>query len=221
MSAGQFDDAVEDVSPSLSVYTEEAHAIVELVTETEAGTDANTQAASFIMSAFTFARTRQEATATSAEEAEGGGAENDDDEEEEEDDAVYLQMESHLLGEGSLSAHSSAPADMSSKMNLSQSVRNDIVRSERTAEKKPSHTGRDDRATTEQVLDPRTRLILFRLLSKGFLSRIDGCLSTGRGRYRLHELSRALPRQVRKRTCTTPRIRRTRNMLLRSTRHRS
>lgn len=46
--------------------------------------------------------------------------------------------------------------------------------------KKKSHTGRDDRATVEQCLDPRTRLILFRMLSNGFLELIDGCLSTGK-----------------------------------------
>jgi len=38
-----------------------------------------------------------------------------------------------------------------SKVNLSQSVRNDIERSEKTLQKRASHTGRDDRATTEQV----------------------------------------------------------------------
>ncbi|KAL3817018.1 hypothetical protein ACHAXA_002930 [Cyclostephanos tholiformis] len=46
--------------------------------------------------------------------------------------------------------------------------------------KRKSHTGRDDRATSEQCLDPRTRLILFRMLSNGFLELIDGCLSTGK-----------------------------------------
>ena len=46
--------------------------------------------------------------------------------------------------------------------------------------KRTSHTGRDDRATSEQCLDPRTRLILFRMLSSGFLELIDGCLSTGK-----------------------------------------
>ncbi|EED94593.1 predicted protein, partial [Thalassiosira pseudonana CCMP1335] len=46
--------------------------------------------------------------------------------------------------------------------------------------KSSSHTGRDDRATSEQCLDPRTRLILFRMLSSGFLELIDGCLSTGK-----------------------------------------
>ena len=42
------------------------------------------------------------------------------------------------------------------------------------------HTGRDDRATTEQVLDPRTRLMLFKMLSSGYLSKINGCVSTGK-----------------------------------------
>lgn len=31
-----------------------------------------------------------------------------------------------------------------------------------------------------QVMDPRTRMILFKLLNQGFLQQIDGCLSTGK-----------------------------------------
>ncbi len=42
------------------------------------------------------------------------------------------------------------------------------------------HTGRDDRATSEQVLDPRTRMVLFKLLAQGFISRVCGCVSTGK-----------------------------------------
>ncbi|XP_057337317.1 serine/threonine-protein kinase rio1 [Microplitis mediator] len=37
-----------------------------------------------------------------------------------------------------------------------------------------------DRATVEQVLDPRTRLILFKMLNHGFINLIDGCISTGK-----------------------------------------
>lgn len=37
-----------------------------------------------------------------------------------------------------------------------------------------------DRATVEQVLDPRTRMILFRLLSRNRLRTLDGCVSTGK-----------------------------------------
>lgn len=36
-----------------------------------------------------------------------------------------------------------------------------------------------DRATVEQVLDPRTRIILFKLLQRGTIDSIEGCISTG------------------------------------------
>ena len=38
---------------------------------------------------------------------------------------------------------------------------------------------RKDRATVEQVLDPRTKMILFKLLNKGIITEINGCISTG------------------------------------------
>eukprot|EP00188_Purpureofilum_apyrenoidigerum_P003449 Plantae.Rhodophyta-Purpureofilum_apyrenoidigerum.ctg3606.p1 GENE.Plantae.Rhodophyta-Purpureofilum_apyrenoidigerum.ctg3606~~Plantae.Rhodophyta-Purpureofilum_apyrenoidigerum.ctg3606.p1 ORF type:complete len:478 (+),score=119.58 Plantae.Rhodophyta-Purpureofilum_apyrenoidigerum.ctg3606:156-1589(+) len=37
-----------------------------------------------------------------------------------------------------------------------------------------------DRATSEQVLDPRTRMILFKMLSRGTLLELNGCVSTGK-----------------------------------------
>uniref|UniRef100_A0A0A9X1B2 Serine/threonine-protein kinase RIO1 n=2 Tax=Lygus hesperus TaxID=30085 RepID=A0A0A9X1B2_LYGHE len=37
-----------------------------------------------------------------------------------------------------------------------------------------------DRATAEQVMDPRTRMILFKLLNRGVISSINGCISTGK-----------------------------------------
>lgn len=37
-----------------------------------------------------------------------------------------------------------------------------------------------DRATTEQVLDARTRMILFKMLSRGAISEVNGCVSTGK-----------------------------------------
>lgn len=39
---------------------------------------------------------------------------------------------------------------------------------------------RSDRATIEQVMDPRTRLILFQLIQRGLFERIEGCISTGK-----------------------------------------
>ncbi|XP_070556591.1 serine/threonine-protein kinase RIO1-like [Ptychodera flava] len=37
-----------------------------------------------------------------------------------------------------------------------------------------------DRATIEQVLDPRTRMILFKMLNRGVITEINGCISTGK-----------------------------------------
>lgn len=67
------------------------------------------------------------------------------------------------------------------KLNLSHKVANAVHKMhELEQHKRTLVQGRDDRATSEQVLDPRTRLILFKLLSRGILESIDGCLSTGK-----------------------------------------
>ncbi|KAF9267402.1 RIO1-domain-containing protein [Marasmius fiardii PR-910] len=39
---------------------------------------------------------------------------------------------------------------------------------------------KSDRATNEQVLDPRTRLILFKLIGRGLIHDVNGCISTGK-----------------------------------------
>lgn len=64
---------------------------------------------------------------------------------------------------------------------FSKSAENQLYQSIRAEEcGKSKHTGRDDRATSEQVLDPRTRMILFKLLNQPFLAELNGCLSTGK-----------------------------------------
>lgn len=45
---------------------------------------------------------------------------------------------------------------------------------------KGTHTDRADRATSEQVLDPRTRMILLQMINRGVVSEINGCISTGK-----------------------------------------
>ena len=49
---------------------------------------------------------------------------------------------------------------------------------------------KSDRATVELVLDPRTRLILYKLLSRRFLDEINGCISTGKEANVYHATSR-------------------------------
>ncbi|CAK4676509.1 hypothetical protein LEN26_014971 [Aphanomyces euteiches] len=64
---------------------------------------------------------------------------------------------------------------------LSKAASNQLAQSIRESEiGRTKHTGRDDRATTEQVLDPRTRMMLYRMLNQGIVTEINGCLSTGK-----------------------------------------
>lgn len=48
---------------------------------------------------------------------------------------------------------------------------------------------KSDRATSEQVLDPRTRMILLQMINRNVLSEINGCLSTGKEANVYHAVS--------------------------------
>ncbi|KAG2497105.1 hypothetical protein HYH03_004696 [Edaphochlamys debaryana] len=39
---------------------------------------------------------------------------------------------------------------------------------------------KSDRATVEQAIDPRTRMVLFKMLNRGLFAEINGCVSTGK-----------------------------------------
>ncbi|KAL5333249.1 RIO1 family-domain-containing protein [Aspergillus crustosus] len=58
------------------------------------------------------------------------------------------------------------------------------VRGERGADKA-------DRATSEQVLDPRTRMILLQMINRNVVSEIHGCLSTGKEANVYHAMLRS------------------------------
>jgi len=115
---------------------------------------------------------------------EGHAGEYDDDEEDYGDDPYDLDDDALLHCKGSSSTQQLLDAGAgASRINLNSShkVSNAVTKMQNLeTTKRKSHTGRDDRATSEQCLDPRTRLILFRMLSSGFLQLIDGCLSTGK-----------------------------------------
>ena len=85
---------------------------------------------------------------------------------------AYDVLESALCGEYGSEGHT---------VNMSQSVKNDVKNAQRAAHK-AANIGlcQDTRATTEQVLDPRTRLILFKLLQRNAFAKLEGCLSTGK-----------------------------------------
>ena len=55
---------------------------------------------------------------------------------------------------------------------------------------KSDRTGdKSDRATSEQVLDPRTRMILLQMINRNVVSEINGCISTGKEANVYHALS--------------------------------
>lgn len=64
---------------------------------------------------------------------------------------------------------------------LSNHTANFLLQKERKMDNERIRTkDKHDRATAEQVMDPRTRIILFKLLSRGVISEINGCISTGK-----------------------------------------
>ena len=57
------------------------------------------------------------------------------------------------------------------------------------SEKRQRGQERSDRATNEQVLDPRTRMILLQVINRGIVSEVNGCVSTGKEANVYHALS--------------------------------
>ncbi|XP_046411883.1 serine/threonine-protein kinase RIO1 [Neodiprion fabricii] len=55
-----------------------------------------------------------------------------------------------------------------------------IESNKRTENERIRTKDKHDRATAEQVMDPRTRMILFKLLNRGIIAEINGCISTGK-----------------------------------------
>ncbi|KAJ8337126.1 hypothetical protein SKAU_G00383460 [Synaphobranchus kaupii] len=67
------------------------------------------------------------------------------------------------------------------KLNYADSVINKVTEMQRQREADTYRVkDKSDRATVEQVLDPRTRMILFKMLTRGVISEINGCISTGK-----------------------------------------
>nr|XP_020028289.1 serine/threonine-protein kinase RIO1 [Castor canadensis] len=67
------------------------------------------------------------------------------------------------------------------KLNVTDSVINKVTEKSRQKEADMYRIkDKADRATVEQVLDPRTRMILFKILTRGIISEINGCISTGK-----------------------------------------
>ncbi|XP_040911713.1 serine/threonine-protein kinase RIO1 isoform X2 [Toxotes jaculatrix] len=142
------------------------------------------------------------------EEAEGDEDEDEEDDDEEDDDEDWvwcsaggsltkrynrttLNCQSNRQNPSSKTLLLSTPSDKAlrkyehkislDKLNYADSVINKVTMMQK---QKDTDTYRlkdkSDRATVEQVLDPRTRMILFKMLSRGVICEINGCISTGK-----------------------------------------
>ncbi|KAF8948822.1 Serine/threonine-protein kinase RIO1 [Haplosporangium gracile] len=83
-------------------------------------------------------------------------------------DALSSKFEGRLhLGETSVATPSNAPerGNVGSKKGSGDRTKN---------------TDKSDRATSDQVLDPRTRIILFKMLNRNIIYEVNGCISTGK-----------------------------------------
>ncbi|WBW72473.1 protein kinase, RIO family Rio1 [Schizosaccharomyces osmophilus] len=91
---------------------------------------------------------------------------------------------------GSASAGVQATAQPNSKVKvakgqdrvstLSRYMDNMDVKDHFDGSEKANTKDKSDRATSEQVLDPRTRIILLKLINNGTISEMNGCISTGK-----------------------------------------
>lgn len=74
--------------------------------------------------------------------------------------------------------------------NMSAQAANRLVNFGSKQDNKIKIRDKHDRATAEQVMDPRTRMILFKLLNRGLIQEINGCISTGKEANVYHALAR-------------------------------
>ncbi|XP_068196095.1 serine/threonine-protein kinase RIO1 [Antennarius striatus] len=139
----------------------------------------------------------------SLEEDDDGDEEEDEDEDEDEEWAWrssgdltkrYNRMSLNPQANRQNPTNRSAPSTPSdkalrkyeNKINLDKLDYADSVINKVTMMQKQREAGtyrvkdKSDRATVEQVLDPRTRMILFKMLSRGVICEINGCISTGK-----------------------------------------
>ncbi|CAB9523401.1 protein kinase RIO1 [Seminavis robusta] len=197
---GQFDDCEDAVSdPTKAVVDGQSKASMKVVpvvseqaeeevkiglsTEHNEVRDEATQVVDAIKNSLNAVTSQFEDAANAVTDHEEYNDEDDDSDFEDEDDAYYGydDQDGPANNNTATTTTTSSAAALSKRMNLSHSVKNAVTKMQHLENtKRTLTTDRNDRATTEQCLDPRTRLILFKLISRGFLEQIDGCLSTGK-----------------------------------------
>jgi len=110
---------------------------------------------------------------------------DDDDYDDDDDDDEILRYDDDQIKEKGENANSTAQQSIKhfqpANKILSKFVdKIDLSRLDFVNDGKCRSKDKHDRATVEQVLDPRTRLILFKFLQQGLVNQINGCISTGK-----------------------------------------
>ena len=105
------------------------------------------------------------------------------------DDSDYAEFEKKSLG-NNIYKHENFHNKFSNQLNLSQMVSNQMKFCQnKDTQNRTYIKDKEDRATVEQVLDPRTRVILVKLLKNQVIREINGCLSTGKEANVYHAVS--------------------------------
>uniref|UniRef100_A0A2M4ARQ7 Serine/threonine-protein kinase RIO1 n=1 Tax=Anopheles triannulatus TaxID=58253 RepID=A0A2M4ARQ7_9DIPT len=200
MSAGQFDDALDDVTERLDSLvppkTEIPQPVAPVLTKIE------------IQDAL-FGTGADAGRPLPGEEFSYDYDDGDDDDDDEDDDGFYCYEGGELKRNQQLNlqqTHTNAqhasqkvshfqPADVLFKKftnrinvekyegpaSLPSHAKNTLIETQRRADMdRVRSKDKQDRATAEQVMDPRTRMILFKLLNRAMITEINGCISTGK-----------------------------------------
>lgn len=77
------------------------------------------------------------------------------------------------------SSHTTSTNTLSRLLNLDPYAPGPSV-NRKAASERANQKDKADRATTEQVLDARTRLVLVKMINRGLIRKVEGCVSTGK-----------------------------------------
>jgi len=104
---------------------------------------------------------------------------SDDDDDEIDDEYLKYEIGDFRASSGTFGVSAHSLSLNTSKMS-GQATNQAKEQQKKSDNKKVRNTDKSDRATSEQVLDPRTRMILFKFLNQGIMDELNGCLSTGK-----------------------------------------
>ncbi|XP_019536408.3 serine/threonine-protein kinase RIO1 [Aedes albopictus] len=197
MSAGQFDDALEDTTETLNIISLKKPEAEVLVVEDELVAPPTVEVA-IADAIFGNSRYRSEEQYSQDDEDYSG---SDDEyyafdvDNVRKNQAANMQQSHTNVQSSSQKVSNFQPADalfkkFTNKINvekyegpmaLPNHAKNTLIETQRKADSDRLRSkDKQDRATAEQVMDPRTRMILFKLLNRDMICEINGCISTGK-----------------------------------------